>query len=595
MKVYLLFPPNWTPIMPHLALPTLTAFLRARGVTVIQRDLNAEVFDWVLTREYLEGAQRQLSDRATQRQLIAEGLDPRELQHALSRAPDLARRIDGAVRAIRSPAFYDPAVSLDAFGALVEGLQLASLPTYPAALELTDYKPALPADSSRNLLQLARDERRNMFIELFRERVLPDIVREQPDIVGISIPTMNQMVAGLTMADLVKRSGLRAHVTIGGPNITMLRLQLPNVPRLFDVIDSAVVMDGELPLLRLAEALDCDGGHGDLSRVPNLVYRQGDRIRVNTATFLKDSKTVKASSEDFDPVPDYAGLPLDRYLAPDLILPMLVAHGCYHGTCGFCSVGYGEQTYRQLEADKVVEHMLALHERFGARHIFFADEAMTPRNLRVMARELQARGSPIHWGGCARFDGAFSRELLDAMARGGCRTLLFGLETASERMSAHMDKGVSQANVQRVLDDSAAAGIWNHTFFFFGFPTETLDDAQETVNFVFANREKIHSASPGSFVLERYAPAHMYPERFGVKRIIEDPAKDLAIYFDYEAVSGMDEKMADLVATRFVESLPEKRFGQYYVHDAWRFLYASHLAAQGLPMPAWLATEQVTS
>ncbi|HEX9439715.1 MAG TPA: hypothetical protein VF909_08540, partial [Roseiflexaceae bacterium] len=52
----LLFPPNWNPAMPHLALPTLTAFLRAYGVEVIQRDLNIEVFDEVLTRRYLEGA-----------------------------------------------------------------------------------------------------------------------------------------------------------------------------------------------------------------------------------------------------------------------------------------------------------------------------------------------------------------------------------------------------------------------------------------------------------------------------------------------------------------------------------------------------------
>ncbi len=44
-KVMLLFPPNWTPTMPHLALPTLTAYLRQEGVAVLQRDLNVEVFD----------------------------------------------------------------------------------------------------------------------------------------------------------------------------------------------------------------------------------------------------------------------------------------------------------------------------------------------------------------------------------------------------------------------------------------------------------------------------------------------------------------------------------------------------------------------
>ena len=53
MKVMLLFPPNWTPTMPHLALPTLTAYLRANGVEAIQRDLNLEVFDEILTRNFI--------------------------------------------------------------------------------------------------------------------------------------------------------------------------------------------------------------------------------------------------------------------------------------------------------------------------------------------------------------------------------------------------------------------------------------------------------------------------------------------------------------------------------------------------------------
>ena len=33
--------------------------------------------------------------------------------------------------------------------------------------------------------------------------------------------------------------------------------------------------------------------------------------------------------------------------------------------------------------------------------------------------------------------------------------------------------------MSRILQESNDAGIWNHTFFFFGFPGETLEDAQE--------------------------------------------------------------------------------------------------------------------
>jgi radical SAM superfamily enzyme YgiQ (UPF0313 family) len=574
--------------MPHLALPTLTAFLRGQGIDVVQRDLNAEVFSWVLTRDYLEQSLATVRKRVGQGGWVGpDAPDAQLLRQILADGPRLTQRIESAVSVIKSPAFYhEPQRSLQAFLDVVDGLALASLPFFPAALEFADYKPSLPPDSVANVLRLVRDTRHNMFIELFSKHVLPDIQREQPDIVGISIPTINQMVAGMTLAHLIKQSGLKCHITVGGPHITMLRLQLLNTPRLFELIDSAVFMDGEVPLLKLTEAI---ANGGDFAQVPNLIYRDGDRVRTSAATFSKNSKSVKASAIDLDPTPDFDGLPLDRYLAPDLVLPLMVAYGCYHGKCAFCSVGYGEPHYYQLEAEKLVAQMNTLRTKYNTRHIFFADEAMTPRNLRVMAAAMEAQGSPLHWSGCARFDAAFTDDLLQRMARGGCRMLLFGLETANERLSAHMDKGVSQPNVKRVLTDSAAAGIWNHTFFFFGFPTETLDEAQDTVNFVYANRKLINSASPGSFVLERYAPAHTYPQKFGITRIIEDPAKDLAIYFDYEAASGMDEDMADLVANRFVESLPEKPFAQYYVHDCWRFLYASHLASQGQAMPPWIA------
>jgi anaerobic magnesium-protoporphyrin IX monomethyl ester cyclase len=53
MKVILVFPPKWTPAMPHLALPVLTACLRAHRVQVIQRDLNLETFDAALSRDCL--------------------------------------------------------------------------------------------------------------------------------------------------------------------------------------------------------------------------------------------------------------------------------------------------------------------------------------------------------------------------------------------------------------------------------------------------------------------------------------------------------------------------------------------------------------
>jgi anaerobic magnesium-protoporphyrin IX monomethyl ester cyclase len=586
----LLFPPSWTSTMPHLALPALTAYLRLHGVEVIQRDLNLEILDRILTRDYMEQAVthlRQDYGSGAERRL-AQQIKPKrkEIEWALAHGPQLATQVEAAVQAIRSDTFFDGPAGLRAVECVLQCLEVASLPFYPASLGLSSYIPPLPVDSSRNLEQMVSDPQHNIFLDIFRHTVIADIEREGPDILGISIATLDQMLAGMTLAFLVKQAGLPCHVTVGGPHISMLREELVKVPGLFDFFDSAIVFDGEKPLLRLTEALD---GDRDLERVPNLIYRASGQVRV---TACEDS--IKLADL---PLPDFDGLPLERYLAPKLVLPLLTARGCYHGKCAFCNVGYGgPSSFCQLRPEQVVEQMTALETKYGVRHIFFADEAITPRNLRGMSSLLGKLGAPVHWGGCVRFESVLSRTLLESMARGGCRMLLFGLEAGAESVIKRIGKGTKIEQTGRILRQSSEAGIWNHVFFFFGFPGETIEDAQETVNFLYKHQDHIHSAAFGTFLLERYAPAHRFPKRYGIKRIVQDPDKDLAIYFDYEVESGMNEQLAELVASRFLDALPEKRFGHFYLHDAYRFLYIGHLSEQGIRFPPWLAPEErVTS
>ncbi|MEM7538776.1 MAG: radical SAM protein, partial [Chloroflexota bacterium] len=576
MKVMLLFPPNWTPTMPHLALPTLTAYLRENGVEVIQRDLNVEVFDEILTEEYLMGSVARLRKAFGPRTKImaahrnSQMPQPQQIQWALRNGPGLAKRVEKAKSIVQSTAFYHGPTGLRSFQTVVEALELASLPFFPAALHLQSYEAAVAVDSSRPLLKGICDEEHNMFLDIFRRGILADIKREQPDVVGISIPSMPQMLAGMTLAYLIKDAGLDCHVTVGGPHISMLREELPKVPEMFTLIDSAVVFDGEVPLLKLIETLSTGG---DLSTVPNLVYREGpagsDKIHVT------DRKAPEKITEL--PLPDFDGLPLDRYLAPELALPLLTARGCYFGKCAFCNVGYGEpETFSQLRAQKLAEQMFTLSEKYGVRHIFFSDEAVTPRNLRDLSKIM--KDESMNWGGCVRFEKVISKELLNNMSEGGCRMILFGLESASEAIMDQMIKGTQLEHMHRILEESTEAGIWNHTFFFFGFPGETMADAQETVNFLYQHKQHINSAALGTFLMERYSPAHRFPKSFNVKRVIEPPDKDLAIYFDYEVESGMNEQMAELIMDKFLETLPDKRYPQYYVSDVYRFLYASYLS-----------------
>jgi anaerobic magnesium-protoporphyrin IX monomethyl ester cyclase len=586
MKVMLLFPPNWTPSMPHLSLPTLTAFLRAHGVEVIQRDLNVEVFDEILTHRYIKDASARLRRdyglNATQKPPKRLHPPREQLLWAIHEGPRLANEVQKAKQVIRSDTFFDGPASLKAFEVIIRCLEIASLPYYPASLHLQSYISAYPVDSSQGILAGVKDAYHNIFLDIYRRGILEDIKRDKPDVIGISIPSMPQMLAGMTLGYLIKEeAGLDCHVTVGGPHISMLRDELPKVPSIFNLFDSAVVFDGEVPLLQLVEAL---AGDGDLSHIPNLIYKDGDTIRVNERKPQEKIQNV--------PMPDFDGLPLERYLAPRLVLPLLTARGCYYGKCAFCNVGYGEpEAFSQLKAEQLTEQMMTLQQKHGTRHIFFADEAITPRNLRHLSPILEGLGRPLHWGGCVRFEKAISGDMLQSMERGGCSMILFGLESASEKVIQFMVKGTELEHMSRILHESSEAGIWNHAFFFFGFPGETLEDAQDTVNFLYNHKQSVNSAALGTFLMERDSPAHRFPGTYQVKRIIEEPDKDLAIYFDYEVEEGLDAATAEQIMERFMDVLPDKSYPQFYANDVYRFLYACHIKEQNAPLPPWLVTE----
>jgi anaerobic magnesium-protoporphyrin IX monomethyl ester cyclase len=582
MKALLILPPHWLPTMPHLALPTLTAHLRAHGVEVEQLDLNVETFNTLLTQSYLEDA------LARVREAPPRDVPPAAVAKMITQAPHLIRQVERAKAVLRDARFFDGRSSRQAFLTLVQALELASLPFYPAAVQFTTFTPPAPEDSSAALLEVIADPARNPFTTLFRTTFLPRIMAAEPDLIGISIPTLGQMLGAMTVAYLIKQAGLPCHITIGGPHVSMLREQLPHTPQLFDLFDSAVVFSGEGALLRLIEVLDSKGESStQLSQIPNLIYRDRGIVR---STELQAMPEPRACDRPNFGAPDFDGLPLGSYLTPAPVLPLVSSHGCYYGECAFCNVGYGgPDRFHPLDPELVVEQMRFLHGKYGARHFFFADEALTPRTLRTLSDSLAGADPELHWCGCARFDPGLTPDLLNAMAQGGCRMLLFGLETAAATTIERMRKHTRPETMSRILRDSAAAGIWNHTFFFFGFPGETMDAAQETVNFVYAHQDAIHSASPGAFLLERYAPAERQPEVYGITRIVDDPRRDLAIYFDYEVALGLDEAMADRLVARLVDVLPEKVFGQYYITDVYRLLYAANLWENGQAMPLWLA------
>ena len=142
-KVMLLFPPEWVPTAPYLALPSLTAVLREAGHTVIQRDINIEMYDHFFTTEFMiwVRARQSMQLKALQMKEKRGELTDQEAgqlsvleQMMTIDVFDLAARAEEAKTVVRGEQFYDAAKLERALNTFREAMQYISAAYYPASL-----------------------------------------------------------------------------------------------------------------------------------------------------------------------------------------------------------------------------------------------------------------------------------------------------------------------------------------------------------------------------------------------------------------------------------------------------------------------------
>ncbi|MDE3018377.1 MAG: radical SAM protein, partial [Nitrospirota bacterium] len=573
----LLFPPEWVPTAPYLALPSLTAVLREQGHEVVQRDINIEMYDhffsdafliWVKTR--MASQLRALDDKAKHAWLTeAEAqqkscLESKADQDVFS----LIEQAEQAKTIVRGEDFYQADKLEWALNTFRQVMQYISAAYYPASIVFypmesnLGYRPGV----SREVFACLDNDQVNVYRDICRQIVLPAVSKEAPDVVGVSIGTQMQLLAGLTFCKMVKEAFPDIHVTVGGNVITRLQEELPHHERFFaEVFDSAIMYEGEHALLWLLDAL---AGGRAIESVPNLMYRDAAGIHVN-----KDIYTEKTGAL---PLPDFEGLPLDRYFSPVRILPYLATRGCYWGRCTFCDHGQGYfDQYRGLPAQDVVRQVKALKDKYQAEHFLFADESYPPALFKKVSQLLVEQKVGIKWTTLIRFEETLNAQDMELAAQAGCCTLYYGMESANERVLGLMDKHVKKSIIARNLKDAAQAGIWNHVMAFYGFPGETREEALETRQFILDNQPQIHSVELFYFVAYRHTPMVRKPEQFGITIHKQD---DYDLPLDYYYTLNEPVGLTCLDAMQLCEEFYQNDFEPWAVRVNARehvFLYIS--------------------
>jgi len=556
MKVLSLIPPMTQLNTPYPSTAYLTGFLRSRQIDAVQEDLALALVLSFFTSQGISEIHTQAltlpeRDRSASVnyfldyfEIYQDTIEP-VIAFLQGRDSTLSHRINTRDFLPEGPRFfsldaYDDGDSADplawAFGALGSHDRARHLATLylndlsdvlrdavDDRFEFVRYAESL-ASSQPTFTPLAEAlAARPTLMDLhLQELTIQAIEKHQPNLIILSVPFPGAMYAALRIAQTIKAKYKKIKIALGGGYVNT-ELREITEPRIFDYVDFISLDSGERPLLNILE-------HLDSKRSAERLVRTFVRNAVDQVQYM-NWQEPDIPFEDVG-VATWDGLPLDSYLSIlDMLNPMhrlwsdgrwnklTVAHGCYWKKCSFCDVSLDYiSRYETASAGLLVDRIEQIVDETGQTGFHFVDEAAPPKILKALAEELIRRKVIISWWGNIRFEKTFTPDLVELLAKSGCIAMSGGLEVASDRLLDLMKKGVSVEQVAQVTKGFSDAGILVHAYLMYGFPTQTVQetvDALEYVRQLFENG-CIQSGFFHRFTCTVHSPVGKNPQEYGI-------------------------------------------------------------------------------
>ena len=350
------------------------------------------------------------------------------------------------------------------------GQQPGGLASAAAFLQQAGFRPAL-ADLSIDPLE-------------------PEPVRRAA-LVALYVPMHTALLLALRAAEGIRRVHPAAHVCFYG-----LYAPLNAELVLAGAGDSVIGGEFEVPLVALAEALEA-----------------GEATQPAGVAFPGAPAAPRLARTRF-PVPAREALPpLERYArlahggTERLAGRVEASRGCKH-LCRHCPIPpvYGGRFF-VVPREVVLADIDALVAQ-GARHITFGDPDFLngPRHALEIMRGLHARHPGVTFDATIKVEHLLRyRHLLPELARCGCLFIVSAVESLSDEVLAHLDKGHTRADATEALALTRAAGIALRPTFVAFTPWTRLEDYLALLDFI-AAEGLLHHVDPVQLSLRLLVP-----------------------------------------------------------------------------------------
>jgi anaerobic magnesium-protoporphyrin IX monomethyl ester cyclase len=314
-------------------------------------------------------------------------------------------------------------------------------------------------------------------------KIRHELIERKPDVVGISGPFTCQIDNAVKISNLVKEVNPNILTVTGGPHVTLASEAFLREAKDVDIV---VRGEGEYTMLEIAQTFE---DRKQMDKILGIAYRQSGKIRLNPPRPL-------IKNLDQLPYPAYNLVDMERYLTlkkigyrsfKDRAISMITSRGCPFNCC-FCAVHlHMGKDFRAHSAKYVVDHIQFVVKKFNVRNVFFEDDNLTLdiERFENICNDIISRNINIGWEtpNGVRAD-CLNRELLKKMKQSGCKSVFIGVESGDQQILNNVIcKSLDLNRVVEFAKDAKEIGLKTGAFYIIGFPGETKENMQKTVDF----------------------------------------------------------------------------------------------------------------
>ncbi len=291
----------------------------------------------------------------------------------------------------------------------------------------------------------------------------------KPDVLGVSVLSV-EVAAALKVSQLCKNVNSACKIVWGGVHPTFL----PDDCLKHVEVDYVIRNEGEYSMLELCDTL----------------RSQKNQFRTIAGLSWKEDKGI-VHNEARPPIEPLDVLPFpawENVLYPETynykaMANVIFSRGCPF-LCSFCSSrNFWSKKTRLRSPEKMIRELAELKKLYGTSHAIFWDDSFTinRQTIERYCKALVDSGLKISWRTATRAD-LIDDDLLRLMKKAGCCKLDIGVESGSERIRHLISKDITNEQIRSAFANIQKSGIGAGAFFMAGFPDETLDDLQKTLD-----------------------------------------------------------------------------------------------------------------